>query len=100
MACHRNPMLGEMYALVRSEVLLAERLDRLAHQVSDASLAQMPDFTQRVAVLRQLEYISAKDVVELKVSLGPTSQLMISLPDSISNPQMLPCLHPVVVRLP
>ena len=32
MACHRDPMLGERYALVRSEALLAERLDRLAHQ--------------------------------------------------------------------
>ena len=37
-------------------------------QVSDASLAQMPDFNQRVAVLRQLDYISSEDVVELKVS--------------------------------
>ena len=67
MACHRDPALGEMYALVRSEALLEDRLNRLKHQVSDASLAQMPDFNQRVQVLRQLDYISAEDVVELKV---------------------------------
>ena len=55
-------------------------------------------------VLRQLEYISAEDVVELKVSLGPApvqsflaSQLVISLPNP--SPQILPCLHAVVVRL-
>ncbi len=67
MPCHRDPALGEMYALVRSEALLEDRLNRLKHQVSDASLAQMPDFNQRVQVLRQLDYISAEDVVELKV---------------------------------
>ena len=67
MACHRDPALGEMYALVRSEALLEDRLSRLKHQVSDASLAQMPDFNQRVQVLRQLDYISTEDVVELKV---------------------------------
>ena len=69
MACHRDPALGKMYALVRSEALLEDRLNRLKHQVSDASLAQMPDFNQRVQVLRQLDYISAEDVVELKVRL-------------------------------
>lgn len=31
--CARDPGLGEMYALVRSEALLAQRLDRLTHQV-------------------------------------------------------------------
>ena len=46
---------------------LAERLC-CGCSVSDASLAQMPDFNQRVAVLRQLDYISSEDVVELKVS--------------------------------
>ena len=33
MRCARDPGLGEMYALVRSEALLAQRLDRIAHQV-------------------------------------------------------------------
>ena len=69
MACHRDPALGEMYALVRSEALLEDRLNRLKHQVSDASLAQMPDFNQRVQVLRRLDYVSSEDVVELKVTI-------------------------------
>ncbi len=39
MHCARDPGLGEMYALVRSEALLAQRLDRLTHQV----LASAPE---------------------------------------------------------
>lgn len=33
LACHRDPGMGEMYAIVRSEALLAGRLAALAHQV-------------------------------------------------------------------
>ena len=32
MRCARDPGLGEMYALVRSEALLAQRLSALTHQ--------------------------------------------------------------------
>ena len=67
MACHRDPALGEMYALVRSQRLLEGRLRALAHQVSDANLQQMPDFQLRVEVLRQLDYIAADNTVQLKV---------------------------------
>ncbi|KAL0030068.1 hypothetical protein WJX79_004816 [Trebouxia sp. C0005] len=66
MACHRDPALGEMYALVRSQGLLESRLRALAHQVSDANLQQMPDFQQRIEVLRQLEYIAHDNTVQLK----------------------------------
>ena len=67
MACHRDPALGEMYALVRSQGLLESRLRALAHQVSDANLQQMPDLQQRVEVLKELEYIAADNTVQLKV---------------------------------
>jgi hypothetical protein len=67
MACQRDPALGEMHAMVRSEALLEERLRRLSHQLSDANLAQMPEFEQRVDVLRRLRYISGDNTVELKV---------------------------------
>ena len=52
---HRDPGLGEMYAAVRSEMALTTRIAALAHQLSDANLAAMPEFHQRIAVLRQLE---------------------------------------------
>lgn len=70
MACHRDPALGEMYALVRSQGLLEGRLRALAHQVSDANLQQMPDFHQRVEVLRRLEYIATDNTVQLKVCVA------------------------------
>ena len=38
MPCHSDPALPEMYALVRSETLLEERLKGLTHQVSRTSL--------------------------------------------------------------
>ena len=59
-------------------------------QVSDASLAQMPDFNQRVAVLRQLDYISSEDVVELKVSrCAPCSGTWLSLSGHGTDAAML-----------
>ena len=73
MACHRDPALGEMYALVRSQGLLESRLRALAHQVSDANLQQMPDFQQRVEVLRQLEYIALDNTVQLKVGVASSA---------------------------
>ncbi len=36
-------------------------------QVSDASLAQMPEFRQRVEVLRRMQYLADDDTVHLKV---------------------------------
>lgn len=53
----REPGLGEMYAIVRSEMALSKRIADLAHQLSDANLAAMPEFHQRIAVLRQLECV-------------------------------------------
>ena len=35
-------------------------------QVSDANLAQMPEFRQRVNVLRALQYVSTDNTVEVK----------------------------------
>ena len=74
MPCHRDPALGEMYALVRSQRLLEGRLRALAHQVSDANLQQMPDFQLRVEVLRRLDYIAADNTVQLKVRVASIEQ--------------------------
>ena len=58
--------------------------------MSDASLAQMPDFNQRVAVLRQLDYISTEDVVELKVSrCAPCSCIWLILTYHATDVAML-----------
>lgn len=65
--CQREPALGEMVALVRSEALLAARLRGLAHQLSDANLQQMPEFQQRVKVLQEMGYVGEDNTVQLKV---------------------------------
>lgn len=67
MPCQREPAFSKMWAQVHSEALLKSRLARLAHQVSDASLQQLPDFHQRVEMLKQLEYVAPDDTVLMKV---------------------------------
>lgn len=47
-------------------MVLEQRLEALQHQLSDASLAALPEFHQRAAVLRQLGYLDADNTVQLK----------------------------------
>lgn len=65
--CNQDPMLGEMFTLVRSQALLEQRLESIAHKLSDAGLQQMPDFNQRIAVLRRMGYIANDNTVQIKV---------------------------------
>ena len=70
MPCTNEPAFGEMWALVHSETLLEERLRSLSHQISDANLKQMPEFHQRVEVLREMGYVSSDYTVQMKASLN------------------------------
>lgn len=63
---HGCPGTPPQAALVRSEGLLRRRLQELSHDLSDASLQQMPEFHQRVSVLQQLGYVSPDGTVTLK----------------------------------
>ncbi|GAX76723.1 hypothetical protein CEUSTIGMA_g4170.t1 [Chlamydomonas eustigma] len=63
---HRCPSLSEQYNLVRTVAVLERTKDVLQHQLSDASLQQMPEFHQRVRVLQQLGYLDEDSVVTLK----------------------------------
>jgi superfamily II RNA helicase len=47
-------------------MVLEQRIKALQHQLSDASLAALPEFHQRAAVLRQLGYLDADNTVQLK----------------------------------
>lgn len=75
MECQKEPGFGEMWALVHSEALLEQRLRSLAHTLSDASLQQMPEFHQRLEVLRRLGYVAADDTVLMKAGLPVPSLL-------------------------
>ena len=61
-----DPLLPEMFAHVRSEHVLTRRLARAAWRLSDAGLAQLPEFRQRCAALRRLGYLDADGMVTLK----------------------------------
>ena len=58
LCCRRDAGLGEAFALVRSEMALGRRIAALTHRLSDANLAAMPEFHQRVNVLRELQCVS------------------------------------------
>ncbi|EFJ42164.1 hypothetical protein VOLCADRAFT_107417 [Volvox carteri f. nagariensis] len=63
---HRDPGLVEAFQLVRTHRQLSRRAAELRHQLSDASLQQLPEFEQRVAVLQRLGYLEADRSVTLK----------------------------------
>ncbi|KAG2427509.1 hypothetical protein HYH02_014555, partial [Chlamydomonas schloesseri] len=63
---HRDPGLVEAYGLVRRQRRLQLRRQELRHQLSDASLQQLPEFEQRVAVLQRLGYLAPDRSVTLK----------------------------------
>jgi antiviral helicase SKI2 len=63
---HRDPLLPEMLAIVRSEALLARRMAALAAKAGDAGLAQLPEFHQRVAVLQGMGYLEEDRTVTMK----------------------------------
>ncbi|MEW5316769.1 MAG: hypothetical protein WDW38_008119 [Sanguina aurantia] len=63
---HSCSSLGEQYELVRSVYGLRQHLAKLRHQLSDASLQQMPEFEQRVAVLQELGYLDESRCVAMK----------------------------------
>ncbi|KAI3427058.1 hypothetical protein D9Q98_006998 [Chlorella vulgaris] len=66
MPCHRDPLLPEMFAVARSERLLATRLAGVARRLSNASLAQLPEYRQRVKVLQRMGYLERDQSVTMK----------------------------------
>ncbi|KAL6770219.1 hypothetical protein ACKKBG_A34065 [Auxenochlorella protothecoides x Auxenochlorella symbiontica] len=66
MAAHSDPLLPEMYAMIRSEKVLTQRLSVMVKRLSNDSLAQLPEFHQRVGVLQRLGYLDADRIVTLK----------------------------------
>lgn len=65
-SCWGCVKLGEHYATARRQRQLEARVRELRAATSDAALAQLPDFEQRVAVLQNLGYVDEEKVVQLK----------------------------------
>jgi antiviral helicase SKI2 len=61
-----DPMLPEMVAHVKSEMLLQRRLKSLVDRTGEAGLSQMPEFLQRVKVLQSMGYVRSDKTVAMK----------------------------------
>lgn len=64
--CHRCPKLPEQYALIHHQHKLKQRISRLQFEMSDASLQQMPEYHQRMEVLKHMGYVDQERVVQMK----------------------------------
>uniref|UniRef100_A0A8B9JVF4 SKI2 homolog, superkiller viralicidic activity 2-like n=1 Tax=Astyanax mexicanus TaxID=7994 RepID=A0A8B9JVF4_ASTMX len=64
--CTHSPTFNEQFARVQERMGLQEELDRLLFLVSDMSLTLLPEYNQRIKVLKELKYIDESDAVQLK----------------------------------
>ncbi|KAI4880050.1 hypothetical protein NFI96_019916 [Prochilodus magdalenae] len=64
--CTHSPTFTEQFARVQERMSLQEELDRLLFLVSDMSLTLLPEYNQRIKVLKELKYIDETDAVQLK----------------------------------
>ena len=61
-----DPMLPELVAYVKSEILLQRRLKSLVDRTGEAGLSQMPEFLQRVKALQKMGYARSDKTVTMK----------------------------------
>ncbi|EDO38196.1 predicted protein [Nematostella vectensis] len=64
--CINCPNFYEHFSQVRDEMVLRQNLDHLKFLLSDQSLQLLPEYHQRIEVLRKLRYIDRTNRVELK----------------------------------
>ncbi|OZJ02181.1 hypothetical protein BZG36_04323 [Bifiguratus adelaidae] len=64
--CNQCPDLDEHYAVVHTQKVLQHRLDDLKHTISDQNLELLPDYEQRVEVLKLMNFIDENGTVQLK----------------------------------
>ena len=61
--CVHEPSFEENFAQLRSNRKLQEKYEHLRFLLSDQSLTLLPEYNQRVDVLRQLNYIDESNTV-------------------------------------
>lgn len=64
--CTKCPELDEHYGLIHDHKRLSSQIDMLKMTISDQNLELLPDYHQRIEVLRQLNYIDDQGTVQLK----------------------------------
>ncbi|UPR01051.1 ATP-dependent RNA helicase [Chloropicon primus] len=64
--CNVSNKLFEQFRIVQAKMRVEQRVSELRHKLSDASLQQMPEFHQRIAVLQQFGYLDHMQLVQMK----------------------------------
>ncbi|KAI8930243.1 NUC185 domain-containing protein [Entophlyctis helioformis] len=64
--CTRCPDLIAHYGLVHRERMLQQQVTELAHSMSDQNLELLPDYHQRVQVLKDLKFVDENAIVQIK----------------------------------
>ncbi|KAI8372364.1 NUC185 domain-containing protein [Choanephora cucurbitarum] len=64
--CTKCPEIEEHYGLIHAHKRLSSQIDMLKMTISDQNLELLPDYHQRIEVLRQLNYIDDQGTVQLK----------------------------------
>ncbi|KAJ3008378.1 UNVERIFIED_CONTAM: hypothetical protein HDU68_003136 [Siphonaria sp. JEL0065] len=64
--CSKCPDLVEHYGLIHNERQLEVQLAELAHNISDQNLELLPDYHQRIEVLKVLNFIDENSTVQIK----------------------------------
>ncbi|KAG0228083.1 hypothetical protein BGW42_002433 [Actinomortierella wolfii] len=65
--CNKCPDLNAHYGIIHNERVLRLKLEELKHTISDQNLELLPDYHQRVNVLKELRYLDPESsTVQLK----------------------------------
>ncbi|KAJ3323070.1 hypothetical protein HDV06_002516 [Boothiomyces sp. JEL0866] len=64
--CRLCPSLITHYAIIHKERMLREQLQGLEHNLSEMNLELLPDYHQRVEVLKELGFVDHNSIVQIK----------------------------------
>ncbi|KAL8882036.1 MAG: hypothetical protein Q9198_000890 [Flavoplaca austrocitrina] len=64
--CTECPQFVRHFSMCHSEWLIKENIDQLKQRMSDQNLQLLPDYEQRVEVLKDLGFVDARSRVQLK----------------------------------
>ncbi|XP_064407997.1 superkiller complex protein 2 isoform X2 [Latimeria chalumnae] len=65
-SCVHSPKFAMQYLRLEERMKIKDELDRLRYLLSDQSLALLPEYEQRINVLKALKYIDQNNTVQLK----------------------------------
>ncbi|XP_032903432.1 helicase SKI2W-like [Amblyraja radiata] len=64
--CVHSPRFSSEYTRIHERMVIKDELERLCYLVSDQSLLLLPEYQQRIQVLKRLHYVDSSSAVQLK----------------------------------